>query len=100
MIFRTGGRLAPHPEIMFFYVYTLKSDKDSSLYVGYTNDLKRRVEEHNKGESVATKYKRPWRLVYYEAYKSQSDAKHREKQLKRFAQAHKALKQRIRNSIA
>jgi len=85
---------------MFFYVYTLKSEKDNSLYIGYTNDLQRRVTEHNKGESKATKHKSLWKLVYYEAYKSQSDAKHREKQLKRFAQAHKALKQRIRNSIA
>lgn len=83
-----------------FYVYVLKSTQDESLYYGYTNDLRRRVVEHNKGENKATRHKMPWRVVYYETYLSQSDAKYRETQLKRFSQASKALKQRIKNSIA
>jgi len=82
-----------------FYVYVLKSSKDNSLYIGYTNDLKRRFEEHNNGESKSTKHKIPFKLIYYEAYESQSDAKFREKNLKRFSQAHKALKQRIEKSL-
>ncbi len=68
-----------------FFVYILKSKKDDSIYIGYTNDLKRRVEEHNGGENKSTKFKAPFELVYYEAYKSQSDAKYRESNLKRFS---------------
>ena len=83
-----------------FYVYTLKSKKDNSLYIGYTNDLKRRFDEHNSGKSFATKYKVPFELVYYEAYKSQSDAKFRENQLKRHAQGLTALKKRLKNSLS
>lgn len=56
--------------------------------------------EHNEGKNTSTKHKAPFELIYYEAYKSESDAKFREKQLKRHAQAYKALKQRLRNSIS
>jgi len=35
-----------------FYVYILKSEKDGKLYIGYTNDLKRRLEEHNSGKNI------------------------------------------------
>lgn len=83
-----------------YYVYVLKSHKNEELYIGYTNDLKRRFVEHNEGKNISTKYKTPFKLVYYEAYQSQSDAKYREKQLKRHSQAYVALKQRIANSIA
>lgn len=83
-----------------FYVYVLKSKKDNSLYIGYTNDLKRRFEEHNSGKNKSTKFKTPFELVYYEAYKSKSDAKYREKNMKKFAQAYSALKTRIKNSLA
>jgi predicted GIY-YIG superfamily endonuclease len=38
-----------------FYVYVLKSDKDGSLYIGYTDDLKRRLVEHNDVKNVSTK---------------------------------------------
>ncbi|MFH1402575.1 MAG: GIY-YIG nuclease family protein [Patescibacteria group bacterium] len=85
---------------MFYYIYVLKSKTDDSLYIGYTNDLKRRFEEHNSGKNKSTKFKIPFELIYYEAYKSSSDAKYREKNMKRFAQAYSALKQRIKNSLA
>ena len=83
-----------------YYVYVLKSLKIKELYIGYTNNLKRRLMEHNNGDNISTKHKAPFKLVYYEAYHSPSDAKHRERQLKRHAQAYVALKQRIRNSTA
>ena len=82
-----------------FYVYLLKSEADDSTYIGYTIDLKKRLSEHNSGNSVATKHKRPWELIYYEAYKSQGDAKYREKQLKRHSGAAVALKRRLSNSL-
>ena len=81
------------------YVYVLKSDILGELYVGQTNDLKRRFAEHNIGKNVSTKHKAPFKLVYYEAYQSKSDAVYREKQLKRHSQAYVALKNRMKNSI-
>ena len=82
-----------------FYIYIIKSKKDKSIYIGYTNDLKRRFKEHNNGDSKYTKNKYPYELVYYEAYKSMSDAKFREGNIKRFAQAYSQLKRRIKNSL-
>ena len=51
---------------MFFYNYTIQSKKDKTLYMGYTVDLKKRLEKHNKGLVESTKSKRPWKLIYYE----------------------------------
>lgn len=82
-----------------FYVYVLKSEKDGSIYIGYSNDLKRRLVEHNRAHSQSTKSKRPWILIYYEAYRSQRDAKYREGNLKDFAKAYGQLKCRIIYSL-
>jgi len=82
-----------------FYVYVLRSRKDEKLYIGYTDDLRRRLSEHNKGLSRATKSRIPLDLVYYEAYASQADAKVREKRLKSSAGANTALKRRLRDSL-
>ncbi len=41
--------------IMFYYVYVLESSKTSDLYVGYTNDLRKRLKEHNRGLNFSTK---------------------------------------------
>lgn len=67
---------------MFYYVYILKSLKNGSLYIGYTTDLKKRVAEHNNGESLATKPFRPYKLIFYEAFLNERDAKNREEYLK------------------
>ena len=82
-----------------FYIYVLKSKVDGSTYVGFSNDLKRRLKEHNAQKNKSTRNEAPYELIYYESYKSESDAKHRERSLKRFAQAHRALKSRIKNSL-
>ncbi len=82
-----------------FYTYILKSKKDDSLYIGYTSDLKRRFVEHNSKLNKSTKYKAPFKLVYYEAYDSDVDAKHRENSLKLFANSYTQLKRRIKNSL-
>ena len=82
-----------------YYVYMLKSGKDGSLYVGYTNDLKRRLVEHNEKRNVSTKHKAPFQLVYYEAYKARADARHREDMLKYFAGSMTHLRKRIRESL-
>mgnify|MGYP001569375169 CR=1 len=82
-----------------YYVYVLKSLIDGSLYIGYSSNLKRRFEEHNKKMNISTRYKAPFKLIYYEAYASESDAEYREKNLKRFSQAYNQLKKRIANSL-
>jgi len=82
-----------------FYVYVLKSSKDKALYIGCTNDLKRRFEEHNKGLSKATKNRAPFVLIYYESYLSFSDARKREAKLKKFKNSYTELKKRISDSL-
>jgi len=82
-----------------FYVYILKSHKDENLYIGYTNNLKRRLAEHNSGLNRSTKPRRPLDLVYYEAYRSPADAEQREFRLKHSAGATTALKRRIKESL-
>ena len=67
---------------MFSYVYILKSLKDKKFYVGCTNDLNRRLREHNSGCSFATKARTPFELIYFEGYKNRQDAEEREKFLK------------------
>ena len=64
------------------YVYVLRSKKDRKFYTGYTADLIKRMEAHNKGLVESTKNRSPLELIYYEACATQQDALHREKYLK------------------
>lgn len=66
----------------FFYTYVLRSLKDGNLYIGWSDDLKRRLSSHNKGRVDATKGRLPFDLVYYEACLSKKKAVRREKSLK------------------
>ena len=68
--------------IMFYYVYILQSTKNNNLYVGYTEDLKKRLQEHNRGFNFSTKPYRPWQVIHYEAYRNKQDAERRERYLK------------------
>ena len=78
---RTQCGTGRHPFIFMFYVYVLKSLKDKRLYVGYTSDLKSRFLQHQAGKVASTKLRRPLRLLFYEAFCSQADAR-RERYLK------------------
>ena len=64
-----------------FYVYVLRSESDLGFYIGFSTDLKRRLSEHTRGASFATKSRGPWKLIY-EAYTEREDAEGREKFLK------------------
>ena len=64
------------------YVYVLRSATDDGLYIGYSANLQRRLAEHCDGSSRATAHRRPWQLIYYEAYIEQADAFGRERYLK------------------
>ncbi len=65
-----------------FYTYVLLSENDKNFYIGSTNDLKIRFDEHQKGLVVSTAQRRPLRLIYYEACLNQNDAVKREKYFK------------------
>lgn len=65
-----------------FYVYVLMSSQNGQLYIGRTNDLKKRVKEHNQGLNTSTKPFTPWKLIYYEASIKQTDSIRRERYLK------------------
>ncbi|MEK7549741.1 MAG: GIY-YIG nuclease family protein [Patescibacteria group bacterium] len=77
------------------YVYLLQSKKDGKLYIGSTDDLKRRIVEHSSGRVISTKNRRPLDLVYYEAYRFKKSALTREKNLKEFGSAYKGLVKRL-----
>ena len=83
-----------------FYVYILQSKKDGKMYIGVTSDLKKRLQEHNNGNSTSTKHRRPFTLIYYEAYLSFKDAIGREKKLKQFKNSYKELKKRMSYSLS
>ena len=78
-----------------FYVYLLKSEKDQGYYIGYTSDLQRRFQEHLHGLVDATKHRHPIKLLYYEAYQGESDARERESKLKQFGSAYTGLLKRL-----
>lgn len=82
-----------------YYVYILKSQKDKKLYTGSTNNLRVRFKLHNEGEVYSTHLRIPFELVYYEAYKSEKDARVREHNLKLRSKALTQLKRRINNSL-
>jgi putative endonuclease len=65
-----------------FYVYVLISEVDKQFYTGATSDLKLRMQKHQEGRVISTKNRRPFKLVYYEACLSKTDAFMREKYLK------------------
>jgi len=64
------------------YVYIIKSLSKGALYIGSTDDIKNRLDRHNGGNVVSTKSRRPWVLIYYEAFISQKDARREELFLK------------------
>jgi len=68
--------------VMPYFVYILKSLKDESYYVGSTQDLKSRLERHNRGRSKYTKAKRPWELVYWEKHQDRAAAMEQEREIK------------------
>ncbi|OHB56929.1 MAG: hypothetical protein A2173_06835 [Planctomycetes bacterium RBG_13_44_8b] len=65
-----------------YHVYILQSLKTGKLYIGQTNNLIRRIEEHNNGYGKYTRQNGPWILLYRESHPSRSSAMKRERHLK------------------
>lgn len=83
-----------------FYTYILKSEKDKRLYMGSARDLRKRLKEHNSGLVKSTRLRTPFKIIYYEAYASEKDAREREHNLKLRAKALRQLLKRIGGSLA
>ncbi len=85
--------------MVMFYLYILKSTKDDNLYIGSTNDLRRRLSEHSNGKVRSTKSRVPFELRYYESFFKEIDARKREFSLKKDGKALGQLKRRISESL-
>ena len=66
-----------------YFTYILQSEKDGSYYIGQTEDIEKRLEDHNLGISKYTSRRNPWKLVYYEVFGTREEAIKREGFLKR-----------------
>lgn len=83
-----------------YYVYVLYSQKSKRLYIGYTDDLRRRLKEHNSGHGgVYSRKNAPFMLVYYEAFLAKKDALKQEKFYKS-GYGREVLKNKIDVSLA
>jgi len=84
--------------IFMYYVYVLKSHLDDKLYIGYTTNLENRLREHENGEVISTRTRRPFELIFYESYRSMQDAKRREKYFKT-SKGKSSLRMMLRDSL-
>jgi putative endonuclease len=73
---------SPPKDRFMFFVYVLKSCKNGRMYVGSTNNLQRRLYQHNHGQNISTRSKGPYIIVYNESYFSRNEAVQREHYLK------------------
>jgi len=81
-----------------YYTYVLLSQKDGRFYTGSTGNLGKRIKEHNSGRVSSTGYRRPFRLIYYEACLNKYDALQREKYLKT-GMGKRYLQNRLKQSL-
>jgi putative endonuclease len=58
--------------------------KDGKHYIGYTNDIQRRLEEHNSGKNKSTRHRRPFKIIYKEQFFNLSEARQREREIKKY----------------
>ncbi|MGB9883622.1 MAG: GIY-YIG nuclease family protein, partial [Microgenomates group bacterium] len=93
----SGVRIPSGSQVMFF-VYILKSKRDGRYYVGCTNNVLRRLSEHNNGLSKYTKNFIPWDLVYKESFMTLKEARKREKQIKSWKKR-LAIEKLIKDSV-
>jgi len=89
--------MLPNKTFMF-YTYVLISKKDNKFYTGYTENLRKRFKEHCCGQSLYTKGRGPFEIVYYEACLDEGDARSREIYLKS-GRGKAYLKQRLKRFL-
>lgn len=81
-----------------YYVYVLVSEIDGSWYIGYTQDIEKRLIEHNTGRTITTNKKKPWHILYYEVSFHREDAIARELYLKS-GMGRRYLKNRLKHQL-
>ncbi|MBI2031066.1 MAG: GIY-YIG nuclease family protein [Candidatus Levybacteria bacterium] len=81
-----------------YYVYILYSLKDNKFYIGFTNNLKKRLSEHGGGNVEATKNRLPVKLIHYEYFINRADAEARERFLKS-GYGRKQFKEILKNTL-
>jgi putative endonuclease len=69
------------------FLYILQSETTRRFYIGSTNDLGRRLQEHGRGHSLATRGRGPWKLIYQEQFESLVEARYRELEIKKWKSA-------------
>ena len=79
-----------------YFVYVLRNPQDR-LYIGFTSDLERRVQQHQAGEAGWTRGRGPWELVHFETFDDRPEALRRERNLKR-GKSNQELRRKIRQS--
>lgn len=73
------------------YTYIVRC-RDGSLYTGWTNNLEKRIKDHNAGNGAKyTKSRRPVVLAYYEQFATKAEAMHREWEIKQLKRPEKLL---------
>src|SRR3989338_9905981 len=72
------GRPILIQSVAMHYTYVLRSHKDGKCYIGSTSDLRRRFTEHQRGEVTSTAPRRPFDLIFYEAFLHKEEAVGRE----------------------
>lgn len=82
-----------------YYVYVLLSLKDNNFYIGFSEDIEKRLADHNAGRNTSTKSRRPLALIYYEAHFSKEDAMRRERYFKT-DKGKSTLKQMLRTTLS
>jgi putative endonuclease len=65
-----------------FYVYIIHSEKFNKFYTGFTENVQRRLKEHNKGKTKSTKAFIPWKLVFTQECRTRTEARIKEKYYK------------------
>ncbi len=79
---------------MYYYVYILENE-DGKKYIGYTSNLKQRLEYHNRHMGAKTTSSGKWELIYFEGYRTQEQAMRRERSIKGSGSTRKLLYERI-----
>ena len=80
------------------YTYVLLGERDGRFYTGSTSDLRARFRDHNAGRVRSTAYRRPLKLIYYEACVHLADARRRERFLKT-GKGKRYLNNRLKESL-
>ena len=77
-----GRQVGRHAKLEMYSVYAIKSKDRNYIYVGLTNNLSRRLNEHNAGRNKTTRPYKPFFLIHVEEYETRMEARNREKYLK------------------